>query len=57
MNGYGLTVEIIFLIGAAEYRVPAEEARRLEDVIRGRCVDMHGYPLDGTRGRACSSPT
>jgi hypothetical protein len=26
-------VEVVFLIGAAEYRVPGEDAHRLEDVL------------------------
>jgi hypothetical protein len=45
-------VEIVFLIGAAEYRVAGEEAWRLEGVIRDKCVDLHGRPLDDN-ARAC----
>jgi hypothetical protein len=45
-------VEIVFLIGAAEYRVPGEEAWRLEGVLREKCVDLHGRPID-ENARAC----
>ena len=45
-------MEIVFLIGAAEYRLPAEEAWRLEGVIRKRCLDLHGRPPD-ENARAC----
>jgi hypothetical protein len=45
-------MEITFLIGAAEYRVPGKEAHRLEGVIRENCVDLHGRPLD-ENARAC----
>jgi hypothetical protein len=46
------SVEIVFLIGAVEYPMPAEEARRLEDVIRRACVDEYGLPRD-ENARAC----
>jgi hypothetical protein len=39
-------VQIVFLIGAAEYMVSDVEARRLEQAIRRRCVDERGRPLD-----------
>jgi hypothetical protein len=45
-------MELVFLIGAAEYRVPGDEAWRLEGVIREKCVDLHGRPLD-ENARAC----
>jgi len=45
-------VEIVFLIGAAEFRVAGEDAHRLEGVIRKTCVDLHGQPLD-ENARAC----
>jgi hypothetical protein len=45
-------MEVVFVIGAAEYRVPGDEAWRLEGVIRDKCVDLHGRPLDHN-ARAC----
>jgi hypothetical protein len=45
-------VEIVFLIGAAEYRVSGEDAHALEGVIRRDCVDLRGRPHDDN-ARAC----
>jgi hypothetical protein len=45
-------MDIIFLIGAAEFSIPGEEAHRLEGVIRQNCADLHGHPLD-ENARAC----
>jgi hypothetical protein len=45
-------VEIVLLIGAAEYVVSDLEARRLEHAIRRRCLDARGRALDDD-ARAC----
>jgi hypothetical protein len=45
-------VEVTFLIGAAKYTLPGEDARRLEGVIREECADLHGRPHD-ENARAC----
>ena len=45
-------MEITFLIGAARYTFPGEDAHRLEGVIRQECADLHGQPLD-ENARAC----
>jgi hypothetical protein len=51
-NGYDVHVDIVFLIGAAEFSIPREDAHRLEAVIRKECADLHGRPLD-ENARAC----
>jgi hypothetical protein len=49
-------VEIVFLIGAAPYSLPAEEAHRLEDVIRGACVNEYAFRETRMLARASNSP-
>jgi hypothetical protein len=45
-------VEIVLLIGAAEYPLTPDEAARLEQAIRRRCVDERRLPRDDD-ARAC----
>jgi hypothetical protein len=52
VEGYVVRVEIVFLIGAAEFAVSGEDAHRLEGVIREKCADLDGQPLD-ENARAC----
>ena len=40
-------MEIVFLIGAAEYPLEETDARWLEDAIRTTCVDVSGRSWDG----------
>ena len=51
-EGYAVVVDIVFLIGAAEFSVSGEDAHRFEGVIREKCADLHGHPHD-ENARAC----
>jgi hypothetical protein len=45
-------LEIVLLIGAAEYPLTRLQAQRLEESIRECCLDERGLPLDD-EARAC----
>lgn len=45
-------LEIVLLIGAAEYSLTTIQAERLEAAIRDKCLDAGGHPRDDD-ARAC----